>query len=255
MEWDSPWGLGFPGWHLECSAMATKFLGQPFEIHTGGVDHIPVHHTNEIAQSEAAYDKPLAKYWIHSEHLLENGRKMAKSAGHFIRLQDLEDKGYSALDFRYLCLTASYRSKLDFSWNSLLGAKEARKKIVSAYNAVISSGVEKSVSLKDFDEALSDDLDTPKALAFIFDNLNKLGKTNFEKIDQVFAILEKIETKKVEGIVTAGYVPREVFDLARERQKAREEKNFAASDELRDKISQKGFLVEDTSGGPKIIKK
>jgi cysteinyl-tRNA synthetase len=251
MEWESPWGVGFPGWHLECSAMATKFLGQPFEIHTGGVDHIPVHHTNEIAQSEAAYDKPLAKYWIHSEHLLEEGRKMAKSAGHFIRLQDLEEKGYSPLDFRYLCLTASYRSKLDFSWNSLLGAKEARKKIVSAYGLAQEKGIE----LKEFDEALADDLDTPRALAFIFKNLGKLSKTDFEKIDQVFAILEKIEIKEEEGITTAGYVPREVFDLALERQKAREERNWAKSDEIRDEINSKGFLVEDTPKGMKLTKK
>ena len=250
-QWESPWGVGFPGWHLECSAMATKFLGQPFEIHTGGVDHIPVHHTNEIAQSEAAYDKPLAKYWVHSEHLLENGRKMAKSDGHFIRLKDLEEKGYSPLDFRYLCLTASYRSKLDFSWNSLDGAVSARKKIINAY---MKAGDE-DISLDGFDEAVLDDLDTSKALAFIFENLNKLSKENFEKIDEVLAILEKIEIKEESGITTEGYVPQDVFKLALERQKAREQKDFAKSDELRDKIFQKGFLIEDSSSGVRIRKR
>lgn len=261
MEWESPWGVGFPGWHLECSAMSTKFLGQPFEIHTGGVDHIPVHHTNEIAQSEAAYDKPLAKYWVHSEHLLENGRKMAKSAGHFIRLQDLEEKGYSPLDFRYLCLTASYRSKLDFSWESLDSAKTARRRVNDAYNLSLRAGlgveprpneVRSNLNLDEFEEAIADDLDIPKALAFIFDNLSKLSRANFEKIDEVLAILEKIDIKKEEGIITEGYVPREVFQLALERQKAREQKNFAKSDEFREKIIKLGFVIEDTSDGPKV---
>lgn len=252
MEWESPWGVGFPGWHLECSAMATKFLGQPFEIHTGGVDHIPVHHTNEIAQSEAAYDKPLAKYWVHSDFILENGRKMAKSAGHFIRLKDLGEKGFSPLDFRYLCLTASYRSKLDFSWTSLEGARSARKRINDTYN---NSTEGERLSLEAFDKAIADDLDTPKALAFVFDNLDKLGKDQFEKIDEVFTILEKVETREEQGITIEGYVPQEVFKLAVERQKAREEKNWAKSDELRDKILKAGFLIEDTSAGPRITKK
>jgi len=257
MEWPSPWGVGFPGWHLECSAMATKFLGQPFEIHTGGVDHIPVHHVNEIAQSEAAYDKPLAKYWVHSEHLLEGGKKMAKSAGHFIRLQDLEEKGYSPLDFRYLCLTAGYRSKLDFSWNSLGGAKEARRKVVSAFNESLRATERErgNLDLKEFNDAISDDLDTPKALAFIFDNLECLTKADFEKIDEVLAILEKVEVKEEGGIVTEGYVPQNVFKLVLERQKARTAKNFAKSDELREKILKLGFIVEDTPEGPKITKK
>ncbi len=250
MEWESPWGVGFPGWHLECSAMSTKFLGQPFEIHTGGVDHIPVHHTNEIAQSEAAYDKPLAKYWVHSDFILENGRKMAKSAGHFIRLQDLEDKGYSPLDFRYLCLSASYRSKLDFSWQSLDGAKEARRRIVNAYN----SAGNNSIDIKEFDEAIADDLDTPKALAFIFKNISALSKENFEKIDTVFAILEKVEVEEKEGIITEGYVPQEVFKLGLERQKAREQKNWAKSDELRDRIAKSGYRIEDTAEGAKLYK-
>jgi cysteinyl-tRNA synthetase len=244
MEWESPWGVGFPGWHLECSAMSTKFLGQPFEIHTGGVDHIPVHHTNEIAQSEAAYDKPLAKYWVHSEHLLENGRKMAKSDGHFIRLRDLEEKGYSALDFRYMCLSAKYRSKLDFSYESLDAAKSARKRINDAYVVSLRATASErgNLSLELFDSAISEDLDTPKALAFIFDNLGKLSSDNFEKIDEVLAILEKIE------------IPEEIQDLVAEREKARKDKSFEESDRLRSEIEEKGFLVEDL-GDKTVIKK
>lgn len=251
MEWDSPWGKGFPGWHLECSAMATKFLGQPFEIHTGGVDHIAVHHTNEIAQSEAAYGKPLAKYWLHSEHLLESGHKMAKSAGHFIRLQDLEEKGYSALDFRYLCLGAHYRSKLDFSWESLSAAKEARRKIVAAYN---SAGVQDQ-NLEEFDKAMADDLDTPRALAFVFKNLSSLSQSDFEKIDKIFAILEKVETKEEDGLILVGEIPEDIVNLAKERQTARDKKDYVKSDELRIKIEETGFLVEDTPQGMSLREK
>jgi len=256
MEWESPWGVGFPGWHLECSAMSTKFLGQPFEIHTGGVDHIPVHHTNEIAQSEAAYGKPLAKYWIHSEHLLENGRKMAKSDGHFIRLQDLEEKGYSALDFRYMCLSAKYRSKLDFSYTSLDAAKSARKRINDAYGASLraessepneslraTASERGNLSLEPFDLAVSEDLDTPKALAFVFDNLAKLSKENFEKIDEVLGILEKIE------------IPREISELVAQREQVRRDRKFDESDRLRRKIEDMGFILDDSSSHTIIKKK
>jgi len=252
MEWPSPWGVGFPGWHLECSAMSVKFLGQPFEIHTGGVDHIAVHHTNEIAQSEAAEGKPLAKYWVHCEHLLENGHKMSKSAGHFIRLQDLEEKGFSPLDFRFLCLQAHYRSKLNFSWQALKGAREARRKINNVYNSAGKSG---DISLKNFDKFLSDDLDTPKALAFIFENLASFGREEFEKIDSVLGILEKFKVKKADGLILVGEISKEVVDLAKERNLARLNKDFAKSDALRKKIEGLGFVVEDSKEGTKISPK
>lgn len=252
MEWPSPWGVGFPGWHLECSAMSVKFLGQPFEIHTGGVDHIAVHHTNEIAQSEAAEGKPLAKYWVHCEHLLENGHKMSKSAGHFIRLQDLEEKGFSPLDFRFLCLQAHYRSKLNFSWQALEGAREARRKINNVYNSAGKSG---DISLKNFDKFLSDDLDTPKALAFIFENLASFGREEFEKIDSVLGILEKFKVKKADGLILVGEISKEVVDLAKERNLARLNKDFAKSDALRKKIEGLGFVVEDSKEGTKISPK
>jgi len=252
MEWHSPWGVGFPGWHLECSAMSVKFLGQPFEIHTGGVDHIAVHHTNEIAQSEAAEGKPLAKYWVHCEHLLENGHKMSKSAGHFIRLQDLEEKGFSPLDFRFLCLQAHYRSKLNFSWQALEGAREARRKINNIYNSAQKSG---DISLKNFDKFLSDDLDTPKALAFVFENLASFGREEFEKIDSVLGILEKFKVKKADGLILVGEISKEVVDLAKERNLARLNKDFAKSDALRKKIEGLGFVVEDSKEGTKISPK
>ena len=132
MEWDSPWGKGFPGWHIECSAMAMRFLGETFDIHCGGIDHVPVHHTNEIAQSEGATGKPFAKFWLHGEFLLMHNAKMAKSSGGFVKLSDLKDKGFSPLDYRYHCFTAHYRKQLDFTWETLEGSKTSRRRLKEA---------------------------------------------------------------------------------------------------------------------------
>ena len=246
MEWESPWGVGFPGWHLECSAMSAKYLGQPFEIHTGGVDHIGVHHTNEIAQSEAAYGKPLARYWMHSDFLLEEGKKMAKSAGHFIRLQDLTEKGYTALDFRYLCLTAHYRSKLDFSWASLESAHQSLKKLKQLAQNNRHSGLDpESKIIEKFDEAMADDLNSPKALSEVFDALERgsMSRKTFEYIDEVLALilLEKQD------------IPEEISKLADEREKFRKKGDFEKADELRKRILDLGFEVEDTKKGPKVL--
>jgi cysteinyl-tRNA synthetase len=146
MEWESPWGKGFPGWHLECSAMSVKYLGQPFDIHCGGIDHIPVHHTNEIAQSEAAYDKPLANYWMHGEFIVINNDKMAKSTGNFITLETIKEKGFSPLTYRYLLLQTHYRKQLNFTWESLEGAQNGLNHLYnSARNLSESVGEEDKV--------------------------------------------------------------------------------------------------------------
>lgn len=255
MEWPSPWGVGFPGWHLECSVMSTKFLGQPFEIHTGGVDHIGVHHTNEIAQSEAAEGKPLAKYFVHSEHLLQEGRKMAKSEGHFLRLQDLSDRGFSPLDFRFMCLQAHYRSKLDFSWQSLEASKSARRKINEFYWKLSEEEkveeAEKDLLLE-FEKYIADDLDTPKAIAFIFDVISGVQKGKvkqgaaklfLEKADRIFQILEKKEQ-----------IPEDITKLVLERQKARDKKNFDRADQIRKAIENKGYKLEDVGSGTEVKK-
>ncbi|MFA4906560.1 MAG: cysteine--tRNA ligase [Candidatus Margulisiibacteriota bacterium] len=257
MQWPSPWGIGFPGWHIECSAMSTKYLGQPFEIHTGGVDHIAVHHTNEIAQSEAAFGKPLAKYWVHSEHLLENGRKMAKSAGHFIRLQDLKDRGFDPLDFRYFCLTAHYRTKLDFSWESLEAAKNSLQKIrtyAKSLNDKEAKGETEyfKAQYEKFSNLLLDDLKTPQALAVLFETIAKANEENFkgrpareflEKIDRILAI-KPFEERKI---------PERVKKLAEEREDFRKQKNFSKADEIRSEIIKQGFDVEDTADGTEIF--
>jgi len=183
MRWPAPWGLGFPGWHLECSAISSAELGQPFDIHTGGVDHINVHHSNEIAQSEAAFGKPLARFWLHGEFLLVDQSKMAKSESNFLTLETVIEKGFNPLAFRYLILTAHYRSKLNFSWKSLQAGQNAldnlynemtrinadKKQIYAdKKSALISQNRHKSAYEKDFSVAINDDLNMPKVIALIW---------------------------------------------------------------------------------------
>lgn len=268
MEWSSPWGpsgsqgetMGFPGWHIECSAMSTKYLGQPFEIHTGGIDHIPVHHTNEIAQSEAAEGKPLAKYWVHSEFVLENGHKMSKSDGHFIRLSDLVKKGYDPLDFRYLVLSAHYRSKLDFSFDSLNGAKSARKNLINFVQKAVkeNSGEQEEAFFVDaigrFEDNIENDLDIPKALAVVFETIPKAYESSylgpaarkFIKIVDGYLALNLIgQIYKYEGIVSSVELDDELVDQLHERSRARESGNFDLADKIKREIIDKGYKIED----------
>jgi len=266
MEWDSPWGVGFPGWHIECSAMSVKYLGQPFAIHTGGVDHIPVHHTNEIAQSEAAAGKPLARYFVHSEHLLEEGRKMAKSEGHFIRLKDVEERGFDPLDLRFFYLRAHYRTKIDFSWNNLEAAKNARSRIIDF--ALKLEDIENEEEneyfkgvIEKFNGAIANDLDTPKALEVLFNSITEANKRGFrgrgakeflKKIETVLAIgilKGEVTERGVEvgkSIRAEAGVSEPVFDLAIRMAEEKANNNYEKSDEIRNKIIEEGYLVEET---------
>ena len=255
MEWPSPWGKGFPGWHIECSAMAMKFLGETLDIHCGGIDHVPVHHTNEIAQSEGATGKPFAKFWLHGEFLLMNNAKMAKSAGGFVKLSDVVAQGYSPLDYKYLCLTAHYRKQLDFQWTSLEAAKTARRRLKDAVTLV--SGAAPKPGCADFSnrfrEALADDLNAPSALAAVWDALKTdlpagSKRTFLEEVDSVLA-LGLFEAE----IVAA--VPSEVSDLLNKRSEAKAKKDFAESDRIRKQIEELGFLVKDGKDGAKAVKK
>lgn len=269
MEWSSPWApsgsrgkvMGFPGWHIECSAMSTKYLGQPFEIHTGGIDHIPVHHTNEIAQSEAAEGKPLAKYWVHSEFVLENGHKMSKSAGHFIRLNDLIKKGYDPLDFRYLVLSTHYRSKLDFSFDSLDGARSTRKNLINFVQKAVnanSSDQEESFydsALEKFAANLENDLDTPRALAVVFETISNgfgssyLGpsaKKFIKKIDEYLALDLNAVIYKYDKVSSTIKLDDDLVSQLSERAKARESGNFELADEIKREIIEKGYKIEDS---------
>lgn len=253
MEWDSPWGTGFPGWHLECSTMSTKYLGQPFDIHTGGVDHIPVHHTNEIAQSEAAYGKKMANFWLHGEFLIIKEEKMAKSKENFVTLKILKDKGFNPLSLRYLTLTSHYRSKLNFSWKSL-GAVE--RALDNLYQQFVELGSPK-VGCAEFEErflkAINTDLDTPKALAIMWDLLKSdypgsAKKRTLLKFDQVLGLdLDQVKKKRL-------VIPKKVKELVAQREKARQQKDFQKADTLRKAIEKAGFSIRDTKEGPKLTK-
>ncbi len=253
LHWPSPWGEGFPGWHIECSAISRKILGQPFDIHTGAVDLIGTHHTNEIAQSEAAFGVPLANLWMHGEFLLIDEGRMGKSEGNAYTLDYLKEKGFSAMDFRYLCLTANYRTQLNFTWESLQGASSALNKL---YDFVREAGEPKIGCAgyeQDFLNAINDDLNLPKALSIAWDMIgNQEYPTEAKlksllKFDQVLGLnLDKPPLVEI---------PDQVKQLVKERETARKTKNFSKSDEIRKQIADLGFEVEDTATGPKVKQK
>lgn len=250
MEWESPWGTGFPGWHIECSAMARKELGQPFDIHAGGVDHVPVHHENEIAQSVAGYGVPLANLWFHVEFLLVDGQKMSKSLGNTFTLDDLKARGFDPLDFRYFLLGAHYRQKLNFTWEALQAAKNARRKLINAVRSWKTPLIGCADLEAEFFEAMHDDLNTPRALSVVWKTVDSEYSTDAKaetilKMDQVLGL-------GLEGIVsTPVEVPGDITALIERRQIARDSKDWAESDRLRDEIAERGWVLEDTADGQK----
>ncbi|PLX28888.1 cysteine--tRNA ligase [Candidatus Parcubacteria bacterium] len=254
MEWDAFGHKGFPGWHIECSAMSMKYLGEQFDIHCGGIDHVPIHHTNEIAQTETLTGKkPWVNFWMHGEFLImKDGDKMAKSADNFITLQTLKEKNIDPLAYRYFLLQTHYRKQLNFSWEALEAAEAGLKRLHGKVMELKDKKVGNSNSeLRDnFAEKINDDLDTAGALALLQTAI-KNNEINYDTVltfDKVLGLgLNEIkgESKKVK-------VPKEVQELMDQRQQAREEKDFTKSDELRDKIKKLGFDVEDTSEGQKI---
>lgn len=259
MEWESPWGVGFPGWHLECSAMSRALLGQPFDIHTGGVDHIPVHHTNEIAQSEAAYGQPLAAFWLHGAFLTVDGGRMGKSEGNLITIAQLMERGFDPLAYRLFVLGAHYRSPLNFTWEALGAAAQALEHLRERCSELPKPPVRIHATIKPivqerterFLSACNDDLDTPKALALLWDVVKgsrdpRAQSAIIAYADQVFGL----GICDVLGVPVA--IPREVHDLVAAREAARTTKQWARADVLRAQIQAMGFLVEDTQNGPKI---
>lgn len=254
LQWNSPWGKGFPGWHIECSAISTKFLGQPFDIHTGGVDHIGTHHTNEIAQSEGAYGKPLARWWMHGEFLLMEDSKMAKSKGNFLKLNDIEERGINPLAFRYLVLSTHYRSPLHFSWKSLeaaqTGLKNLREKIEDIKKKKSAVGEKKDWDLS-FSKAINNDLNTPLALSALRGMLADKRVTLATKVslvkdfDRVLGLDLLHPTRKSQ-------IPKKIKELVQYREKARRNKQFTQSDRLRNEINRLGYIIEDTPTGPVV---
>ena len=250
-EWKSPWGIGFPGWHIECSAMSSKYLGDQFDIHTGGEDHIPVHHTNEIAQSEAAYGKkPWVRYWLHGAFLTFGGEKMSKSSGKIATLSELEEKGYNPLHYRYFVLTGHYRTQLSFTPENLDNAQnsyERLKRLVKDLKEDKSKQINLDY-LKKFESAINDDLNIPVALKTLWELLRDEEAENkintIKKMDEVLG-LDLLKQEKIK-------VPREVKEFAKQREIARKNKDWEKSDELRDKIANLGFKVNDTKEGWEI---
>ena len=258
LGWKTDLGKGFPGWHIECSAMSIRYLGKQFDIHCGGIDHIPVHHTNEIAQSEAfTGKKPWVKYWLHNEFIvLPKGEKMSKSKNNFITLSTLEHKNFDPLDYRYLCLTASYRKPLMFSWKALESASIARKKLFEKVLELDKKGKENKTKQKKylnrFTKEINDDLNTPKSLATMWEVLKdeKLsGKDKYFLLLQFDRILGfNLGNLKEEKI------PQKIKKLAEERLKARNDKDWKRSDELRDKIRKLGYDIGDSKDGYELSK-
>lgn len=254
-RWPSPWGEGFPGWHIECSAMSTKYLGQPFDIHTGGIDHIPVHHTNEIAQSEAAEGKPLANYWVHGEFLvIGDNERMGKSLGNFLTLQSLIDSGIDPIAYRYWCLTVHYRQKLSYSEEALRGAGTALSRLRQIYQSLPGGAEQGVVEIEEkIKEALSDDLDAPKSLALIWEMVRNenLNKAEVKKTLAWFSDLLALDLDKTESVE----ITDEAQKIIDEREEARKKSDWSKSDELRNKLEELGYTIKDTDTGPLIGKK
>lgn len=261
MEWNSPWGKGFPGWHIECSAMGMKYLGESFDIHAGGVDLKQTHHPNEIAQAEAVTGKNFVNYWVHSAFILVQGERMSKSLGNNYRLYDLEKKGYHPMSLRYLYLQAHYRKELNFTFASLDASENALKKLLEDITTWDDPTAGSGLGLVEYEQkflkAINDDLNTPKALAIMWDMVksdNPTGdkaKTLF-KMDEVLGLnLEENSQilKKEYGIV-----PDEIKEMVYEREQHRRDKHFNLADQLRSKIEKLGYVIEDSEKGPKVRK-
>jgi len=265
VSWDSPWGRGRPGWHIECSAMSTHYLGDHFDIHCGGVDNIFPHHENEIAQSCCAFDSKFVNYWIHNEHLSVEGEKMSKSLGNFYTIRDLLDKGYSPESIRYALLSSHYRQKLNFTFERLDNAQKAinklqelsrRLKLIIVDPKQTSSDYDEKTKqfIDDFNDQLSDDLNTSGALGSLFIWVNfifKLIDKNSISIEQSKDALNKLtRIDRILGVINASVeIDDKIKKLIEDRAIARKEKNWAKSDEIRDKLSSCGIIIEDTPQG------
>jgi cysteinyl-tRNA synthetase len=259
MKWDSPWGVGYPGWHIECSVISLCNLGDQMDIHCGGVDHIPVHHTNEIAQTESYTGKPWVKYWWHGEFLIDNEGKMSKSSGEFLTLSLLIKKGYNPLSYRYFVLNSHYRKQLAFSFDSLTSAENAYNKLKSRIRNIkdnAAGNIDKNKVKKykiDFEDCLRDDLNTANAITVLYemlkaDDLNNNEKLNLiEDFDRVLSLdlLKADEEEKDVHDELAAYIE----EMIQKRQEAKKNKDYALADKIRAELLEKGIMLEDTRQG------
>ncbi|MFZ1970945.1 MAG: cysteine--tRNA ligase [Candidatus Nanoarchaeia archaeon] len=247
-EWKSPWGIGFPGWHIECSAMSMKYLGEHFDIHTGGEDHIQVHHTNEIAQSEAATGKKFVNYWVHGAFLTTNGEKISKSKGGLYTISELEEDGFNSMSYRYFVLTSNYRKPLEFSLENLQNAQNSLNRLKNIISELKDDKKTNKDYLKKFEKFINDDLDMPNALQILWKlvrNTKAKGKIGtIKKMDSVLG-LKLFEKEEID-------TSEEVKNLVKDRDKARKEKNWKMADDIRDKLKDLGYSVEDSDNGTVI---
>jgi cysteinyl-tRNA synthetase len=269
LVWDSPWGQGYPGWHIECSAMSVQYLGEQFDIHAGGIEHVPIHHTNEIAQSEAATGKhPWVKYWVHNEFLVLDKGKMSKSSGGFLTLQSVIEAGYEPMDYRYFLLGGHYRSQLQFSWESLSGARNARKALLDRIRALAEkagpenaavlgakpAGTRAGKYLAAFDKALEEDLSTPRALAELHGIVRDGELSPAEALAGAFDMDRVLGLSLVDGLVKAGSgedpeLAREIAGLIAKRAEAKKARDYAQADSIRQDLKDRGIVLEDTPSG------
>ncbi|HMN18984.1 MAG TPA: cysteine--tRNA ligase [Candidatus Moranbacteria bacterium] len=270
MKWDSPWGVGYPGWHIECTAMSTEYLGSTIDIHTGGEDNIFPHHEAEIAQTECATGEQFVRYWLHVRHLLMDGEKMSKSKGNLFTLEDLIKKGYSPMAVRLLLLSSHHRSQLNFTWDALEQAKKNLQRIndfalnLEAFKGEVKKENPNPLAIDSFrqrfEAAMDDDLNTPLALSIIYELISAAnraadaGTLGADDAAHLLSFWKKANS--ILGLALSGQaeIPEEIKKLAAEREQARAKKDFAASDRLRTLIESRGYTVEDSRDGMKIFK-
>lgn len=261
LQWDSPWGRGYPGWHIECSAMSMRYLGEHFDIHCGGIDHIPVHHTNEIAQSEAAVSAPWVNVWMHSEFIMVNAEKMSKSKGKFLTLDDVIQRGIDPLTYRFLCLNSHYRSQLNFTWDILENARNAFERLRSSILALKAQSpaaegdlTPASGYMEKFRSAVCDDLNMPKAMSVVWEIVQSLELPPAQKLTALYTLDHVLGLNMASWTEVSFDVPEAVHVLLRKRAEARKNKDWKGSDALRDEILKAGFIVMDGPDGQKLKK-
>lgn len=263
LGWDAPWGKGFPGWHIECTAMSTQYLGKSFDVHTGGVDHIQVHHNNEIAQAEAANNKPYARYWLHNEFITIDNTKLSKSLGNEIVLRQLKDRGISPLAYRYWLLTGHYRSQMNFTWEAVEASQTALHRALRVFADLRGNGSVLQDYAKRFENALYDDLDTPKAIAILWELIKDESVMSGDKratildFDRVLGIgfsFTELERRALVGSVEKETVSKEIQELMQKREEARKNRDFREADAIRDELKAKGYAILDGADGPTLTR-
>lgn len=259
MKWDSPWGASYPGWHIECSAMGQKYLGEQFDIHTGGIDLIPTHHENEIAQSKGRCGKIPANYWMHGEYLLIDGGKMSKSLGNVYLIKDLIEKGYNPIVYRLFSYSCQYRNKLNFTWEGIEGAAKSLERLKNGYQLHLAGkDIVEDAIIEEYEErfhqAINDDLNMPLAMGIVWEVVRQEKKS--PKLAELLLKFDTVLGLKIEETSDIQEeIPQEILDLVEKRKQARENKDWTKSDELRDLIQSKGYEIKDKKEGVEIKKK